>query len=179
VKVIQNFTCVLLERSRFLDLYSIAIRNDANRYQNYQGDGETCGNGAFSGPSHESAFIRETSQFQIANHDNGREAPGTQDYWGTYFSANPVQTQPCRLHPNVGSTYEVKAMPNEKTPGSPQVTPHEPEHKGSRRDPEERPAPKPDEVKDKMLDKTLADSFPTSDPPSSIPDPSEDDSFAA
>jgi hypothetical protein len=69
-------------------------------------------------------------------------------------------------------------MANEKTPGAPQVTPHEPEHKGSRRDPEERPATT-DEVKDKMLDKTLADSFPTSDPPSSIPDPGEDDSFAA
>lgn len=70
-------------------------------------------------------------------------------------------------------------MPNDKTPGSPQVTPDDPEHKGSRRDPEERPAPKTHEVKDKMLDKTLADSFPTSDPPSTIPDPSEDDSFAA
>ena len=70
-------------------------------------------------------------------------------------------------------------MPNDKTPGSPQVTPDDPEHKGSRRDPEERPAPKSEEVKDKMLDKTLADSFPTSDPPSTIPDPSEDDSFAA
>ena len=70
-------------------------------------------------------------------------------------------------------------MENEKKPGAPQVTPNDPEHKGSRRDPEERTAPKPDEVKDKMLDKTLADSFPTSDPPSTIPDPSEDDSFAA
>jgi hypothetical protein len=70
-------------------------------------------------------------------------------------------------------------MPNDKTQGSPQVTPDDPEHKGSRRDPEERHAPKAEEVKDKMLDKTLADSFPTSDPPSSIPDPSEDDSFAA
>ncbi len=66
-----------------------------------------------------------------------------------------------------------------KEQGNPQVTPHEPEHKGNRRDPEERPAPNEKDLKDKMLDKTLADSFPTSDPPSTIPDPGEDDSFAA
>jgi hypothetical protein len=65
-------------------------------------------------------------------------------------------------------------------PGDPQVTPFEPEHVGSRRDPEERPIEdNEDDIKEKMLDKTLADSFPTSDPPSSIPDPSEDDSLAA
>ncbi len=65
-------------------------------------------------------------------------------------------------------------------PGDPQVTPFEPEHPGSRRDPEERPVNRNDEeLKEKMLDKTLADSFPTSDPPSTIPDPSEDDSLAA
>lgn len=65
-------------------------------------------------------------------------------------------------------------------PGDPQVTPFEPEHNGSRRDPEERPIKdNEEEIKEKMLDKTLADSFPTSDPPSSIPDPSEDDSLAA
>jgi hypothetical protein len=62
-------------------------------------------------------------------------------------------------------------MQNE--PGKPQVTPFEPEHRGSRRDPEERPT-EAHEVRDKMLDKTLADSFPTSDPPSSIPDPGDD-----
>ncbi len=62
------------------------------------------------------------------------------------------------------------------SPGKPQVTPFEPEHKGSRRDPEERPAER-ENVRDKMLDKTLADSFPTSDPPSSIPDPGEEDSL--
>jgi hypothetical protein len=56
-------------------------------------------------------------------------------------------------------------------PGAPQITPHEPEHVGSRRDPEERPATHHQEVLDKTLDKTLADSFPTSDPPSSIPNP--------
>jgi hypothetical protein len=60
-----------------------------------------------------------------------------------------------------------------KEPGKPQVTPFDPEHRGSRRDPEERPS-EAHEVRDKMLDKTLADSFPTSDPPSSIPDPGED-----
>jgi hypothetical protein len=65
-----------------------------------------------------------------------------------------------------------------KEPGKPQVTPFEPEHPGSRRDPEERPVSEESEVKDKALDKTLADSFPTSDPPSTIPDPSEDDAAA-
>jgi len=66
-------------------------------------------------------------------------------------------------------------------PGDPQVTPFDPEHVGSRRDPEERPVPQDseEEIREKMLDKTLADSFPTSDPPSSIPDPAEDDSMAA
>jgi hypothetical protein len=66
-------------------------------------------------------------------------------------------------------------------PGDPQITPFDPEHVGSRRDPEERPVSEhsEDEKREKMLDKTLADSFPTSDPPSSIPDPSEDDSLAA
>jgi hypothetical protein len=66
-----------------------------------------------------------------------------------------------------------------KQPGAPQVTPHDPEHLGSRRDPEERPTSHEDEEerREKMHDKTLADSFPTSDPPSSIPDPSEDDSL--
>lgn len=58
-----------------------------------------------------------------------------------------------------------------KDPGSPQITPHEPEHPGSARDPEERPTQGVRELKDKALDKTLADSFPTSDPPSTIPDP--------
>ncbi len=72
-------------------------------------------------------------------------------------------------------------MPQPEKPGAPQVTPNEPEHIGSRRDPEERPVTTQDkcELKEKMLDKTLADSFPTSDPPSTIPDPSEDDSYAA
>ena len=64
-------------------------------------------------------------------------------------------------------------------PGDPQITPFEPEHPGSRRDPEERPVSHDDDVKEKAHDKTLADSFPTSDPPSSIPDPSEEDSEAA
>ena len=70
---------------------------------------------------------------------------------------------------------------NDQKPGNPQITPAEPEHPGSRRDPEERPVPEDSEehVREKMMDKTLADSFPTSDPPSSIPDPSEDDSMAA
>jgi hypothetical protein len=68
-------------------------------------------------------------------------------------------------------TKQEAAMPQE--PGKPQVTPFEPEHRGSRRDPEERPSDE-HQVRDKMLDKTLADSFPTSDPPSSIPDPAED-----
>jgi hypothetical protein len=67
----------------------------------------------------------------------------------------------------------------EKTPGTPQVTPHEPEEKGSRRDPEERHAVHAHEVRDKMMDKTLADSFPTSDPPSSIPDPGSEEALAA
>ena len=65
--------------------------------------------------------------------------------------------------------------------GNPQITPHVPEHPGSRRDPEGREG-EPDheeEVREKMHDKTLADSFPTSDPPSTIPDPAEDDSLAA
>jgi len=65
-------------------------------------------------------------------------------------------------------------------PGDPQVTPFEPEHPGSRRDPEERPVDEnTEDIKEKMMDKTLADSFPTSDPPSTIPDPSEDDSLNA
>lgn len=64
-----------------------------------------------------------------------------------------------------------------KRPGAPQVTPHEPEDHGSRRDPEERPSTDEEERREKMHDKTLADSFPTSDPPSSIPDPAEDDSL--
>ena len=69
----------------------------------------------------------------------------------------------------------------QKKPGDPQVTPHEPEHVGSRRDPEERKVHEDDteKIKEKAMDKTLADSFPTSDPPSSIPDPSEEDSNAA
>src|SRR5512141_2347665 len=58
-------------------------------------------------------------------------------------------------------------------PGKPQVTPEDPEHRGSARDPEERKVHK-DDVKEKTMDKTLADSFPTSDPPSSIPDPASD-----
>jgi hypothetical protein len=62
--------------------------------------------------------------------------------------------------------------PNET--GTPQITPHDPEHVGSRRDPEERPTAGRNEVREKNLDKTLADSFPTSDPPSSIPDPVSD-----
>jgi hypothetical protein len=66
-----------------------------------------------------------------------------------------------------------------KIPGKPQVTPHDPEETGSRRDPEERPAIHEHEVRSKMLDKTLADSFPTSDPPSSIPDPGSDDALSA
>jgi hypothetical protein len=68
---------------------------------------------------------------------------------------------------------------NSKIPGMPQVTPHEPEETGSRRDPEDRPAVHMHDVRDKMLDKTLADSFPTSDPPSSIPDPGSEESIAA
>ncbi len=62
--------------------------------------------------------------------------------------------------------------------GAPQVTPEEPEHRGSGRDPEERPVNEQDEAREKSLDKTLADSFPTSDPPSTIPDPEEDESAA-
>jgi hypothetical protein len=58
-----------------------------------------------------------------------------------------------------------------KRPGDPQLTPHEPEHVGSGRDPEERAAQHEEHVREKNLDKTLADSFPTSDPPSTIPDP--------
>ncbi|MBS1849511.1 MAG: hypothetical protein JST79_01250 [Acidobacteria bacterium] len=58
-----------------------------------------------------------------------------------------------------------------KVSGAPQITPHEPEHRGSHRDPEERPALRDEEVREKALDKTLADSFPTSDPPSSNPMP--------
>lgn len=60
-----------------------------------------------------------------------------------------------------------------QNPGRPQITPHEPEHINSRRDPEERPVENAAEAKEKSLDKTLADSFPTSDPPSTIPDPAE------
>jgi hypothetical protein len=69
----------------------------------------------------------------------------------------------------------------EQKPGDPQITPSEPDHSGSRRDPEEREVEpgSDEEVREKMHDKTLADSFPTSDPPSSIPDPAEDDSLAA
>ncbi|HVZ18201.1 MAG TPA: hypothetical protein VG897_13845 [Terriglobales bacterium] len=68
-----------------------------------------------------------------------------------------------------------------KKPGDPQITPFDPEHPGSHRDPEERPVAddSEEEGREKMLDKTLADSFPTSDPPSTIPDPAEDDSEAA
>jgi hypothetical protein len=69
---------------------------------------------------------------------------------------------------------------NLQKPADPQITPFEPEHNGSRRDPEERPNEgNEDKIKENTLDKTLADSFPTSDPPSSIPDPSEDDPLAA
>ncbi|HVJ05258.1 MAG TPA: hypothetical protein VM578_06285 [Candidatus Saccharimonadales bacterium] len=66
--------------------------------------------------------------------------------------------------------------------GTPQVTPDEREHIGSRRDPEERPKIKGEDeqrqTKEKAHDKTLADSFPTSDPPSTIPDPGEDEDAA-
>jgi hypothetical protein len=62
-----------------------------------------------------------------------------------------------------------------KEAGQPQVTPHEPEHVNSLRDPEERPVETDEEAKEKAMDKTLADSFPTSDPPSTIPAPSGDD----
>ena len=56
--------------------------------------------------------------------------------------------------------------------GSPQITPNDPEHCGSRRDPEERLTGGVTEHAEKSMDKTLADSFPTSDPPSTIPNPS-------
>jgi hypothetical protein len=65
----------------------------------------------------------------------------------------------------------------DKNVGKPQITPHEPEHIHSRRDPEERPVESETEAREKSMDKTLADSFPTSDPPSTIPDPSGDDSL--
>ena len=65
----------------------------------------------------------------------------------------------------------------DKNVGKPQITPHEPEHVNSRRDPEERPVESDVEAREKSMDKTLADSFPTSDPPSTIPDPSGDDSL--
>ena len=64
-----------------------------------------------------------------------------------------------------------------KDVGKPQITPNEPEHINSRRDPEERPVETDAEAKEKAMDKTLADSFPTSDPPSTIPAPSGDDSL--
>jgi len=64
---------------------------------------------------------------------------------------------------------------DKKTEGAPQITPHDPEHVGSRRDPEERPTTHEEGDREKSFDKTLADSFPTSDPPSSIPDPSGDE----
>jgi hypothetical protein len=56
--------------------------------------------------------------------------------------------------------------------GAPQITPNDPEHPGSRRDPEERPTSDTSEHTERSMDKTLADSFPTSDPPSTIPNPS-------
>jgi len=65
----------------------------------------------------------------------------------------------------------------ERTAGKPQITPDDPEHIDSRRDPEERPVESGDEAKEKAFDKTLADSFPTSDPPSTIPDTKGDDSL--
>jgi hypothetical protein len=64
---------------------------------------------------------------------------------------------------------------DKKMEGAPQITPHDPEHVGSRRDPEERPTAHEEGDREKSFDKTLADSFPTSDPPSSIPDPSGDE----
>ncbi len=64
-----------------------------------------------------------------------------------------------------------------KKTGKPQITPHEPEHRHSRRDPEERPVESGPAAREKSMDKTLADSFPTSDPPSSIPAPSGDDAL--
>jgi len=66
-----------------------------------------------------------------------------------------------------------------KEPGAPQITPHDPEHSGSQRDPEERLVADGQPARDKGLDKTLADSFPTSDPPSTIPNPHMDSSTAA
>src|SRR5215813_14917858 len=66
----------------------------------------------------------------------------------------------------------------ERNPGKPQITPDDPEHINSRRDPEERPVENGVEAKQKSFDKTLADSFPTSDPPSTIPDPIGDDVLA-
>ena len=65
-----------------------------------------------------------------------------------------------------------------KKAGKPQITPHDPEHVNSRRDPEERPVVTEEEAKEKAMDKTLADSFPTSDPPSTIPAPSGDDAHS-
>lgn len=68
--------------------------------------------------------------------------------------------------------------------GTPQITPEEREHTGSRRDPEERQMVKGDrenerrQIRERALDKTLADSFPTSDPPSTIPDPGEEEDAA-
>ena len=65
----------------------------------------------------------------------------------------------------------------ENNTGKPQITPEDPEHINSRRDPEERPVKSGTDAKEKSFDKTLADSFPTSDPPSTIPDPGGDDAF--
>ena len=62
---------------------------------------------------------------------------------------------------------------NSRIPGAPQITPHDPEHSGSQRDPEERRLDPHGDDRERSYDKTLADSFPTSDPPSSIPDPSD------
>ena len=67
-------------------------------------------------------------------------------------------------------------MANENV-GKPQITPDDPEHINSRRDPEERPVESDVEAREKAMDKTLADSFPTSDPPSSIPAPGGDDAL--
>ena len=67
-------------------------------------------------------------------------------------------------------------MAKKKT-GKPQITPEDPEHINSLRDPEERTVDSGTEVKEKSFDKTLADSFPTSDPPSTIPNPNGDDSM--
>ncbi len=64
---------------------------------------------------------------------------------------------------------EVDMSPEKQ--GAPQITPHDPEHKGGLRDPEDRLARSEGQQRDRGLDKTLADSFPTSDPPSTIPDP--------